>query len=316
MTNSEIKSLIILFHIDGRDLEIKRYLKLLEIYKSNLNILIIRDKNLSSPNNYANNFVYYINSKNCIIGMNDIFRSILEARDYIKDFKYVCFAEDDNFIFPKSICECQNFLEKNIDYIACNGKSFLFYKKNNEYSFLNKYISPNFNSNNLSNRLKEYNSTSGLVYYSLIRSKIMLDICENISLIKDDNLSEVLFDYLLPIKGKLKKLNLIYLAREWPRPKVYNIPDKITWVRNKNLFNDLIKSFEILFSEFKKVELNIKKLELFDLTLSKYLHLRFAEKKQSKFFEIFANKIIFYIYNNNYIVKKFLSNLNKIDLYQ
>ena len=48
----------------------------------------------------------------------------------------------------------------------------------------------------------------------------------SITKIKDDNSSEILFNFMTIKFGKINKLNCIYLARKYPRPKIYNIPNK------------------------------------------------------------------------------------------
>ena len=64
-------------------------------------------------------------------------------RNFTKKYKYVCF-KDDNFIFNDGLKACETFLDQNSNYVACNGKSFLYTKKNTTFYFLNSYISPKF----------------------------------------------------------------------------------------------------------------------------------------------------------------------------
>ena len=39
--------------------------------------------------------------------------------------------------------------------------------------------------------------------------------------------------------GKIKQISSIYLARKYPRPKVYNIPHKTKWILNNKLNKDI-----------------------------------------------------------------------------
>ena len=75
--------------------------------------------------------------------------------------------------------------------------------------------------------------------YTISPSEYFIKILEKINLINDDNMSEVFFNYMTLKIGKIKQLNNLYLAREYPRPQIYNIPDKITWLKNTNLLLDI-----------------------------------------------------------------------------
>jgi hypothetical protein len=194
----------------------------------------------------------------------------------LKKYKYLCFVEDDNFIFPKAIIKCEKFLDDNNTYNSSNGKAFLFIKKKN-YKYLNIYNLPNsLVSKNLLIRANRYKG--GIFYYSLFRKKMMIKILKHIIKIKDNNLSEILFNYLSIKYGKHKNLNNIYLAREYPRPKIYNIPPALEWIKNKKLFHEIILIKKILSKKMKKSYIN----QFLSFTLIKYLSERFRYKKKKK----------------------------------
>jgi len=206
----------IIFNLKNRKKFVEKYLYNISAYTNYnnfLNILIIYENKSSHIKiNQNNNFnIIKYNSKRTINGMNDIFKSLLDSRKIINKFKYVCFVEDDNFIFPNSILKCNNFLDKNNNYIACNGKSFLFRKyDSNKFKYLNFYTSPNtIDSKTFNDRLKSYNGA--LCYYSLFRSKNFIKILEKVSLINDSNMSEVFFNYMAVKIGNIKQLNNLYL---------------------------------------------------------------------------------------------------------
>ena len=309
------KCLKIIFNLKERGSYLNRYLKLLNNYKLCFDILVINENseiNFEFKKFSQTKIINYKFHSN-ISGMNSIFRAMYHAKDIINSYDYVCFVEDDNFIFPSGITKCILFLDNNINYVGCNGESFLFEKKNN-YKFLAPYNSPHFFSQNLISRAKKYNKNyGGLTYYSIIRKKIFLNICYKITLIKDDNLSEIFFNYLLLINGNLKKIDNLYLAREYPRPKVYNIPKLEDWINNSNLLNDI----NVIIYEIKKYLLILKnenhsKLFL-ELTIFKYLSLRF-ENNLIKFnlFKKFFKKINQIFFKRKEKVKYFLKQLNSI----
>lgn len=297
------KTLQIIFLLCGRKDYIDRYFKLIDIYKINFDILLIKENSTKfNKPLISNNNLITVNLVNRIYGMNDIFKAINNQNHILNKYKYINFLEDDNFVFPEALLKCEKYLEKNNDFIACNGLSFLFTKKK-KYQFLNSYSNPNFKQKNLILRANEYKKNGGLLYYSVIRTAIFLKICQKISLIKDDNLSEVLFNYLILSYGKVKSLNVLYLAREYPRPKIYNIPSLDQWLNNKYLLDEINKIIKILTNEINQLHI-INLEEFIKNTLYYYISIR-----------LIGSKSIKKKFNSYYIIKKFfISNYLKYNL--
>jgi len=293
----------VFFNLKRREDYIKKYLYLLNRYKSKMKILIINELDQQLDKKiyeelYEN--IEIISSDEKITGMNSIFRTFYKKREILKKYKYTCFVEDDNFIFPSAIKQSFDFLEKNKDFIGCNGKSFLFGKNNSFNYYLNLYHSPKFYSQSILNRAEEYIYNGGLTYYSLIKTNIFVENCYQISFINDDNLSEVLFNFLTLIKGNLKSLNCFYLAREYPRPKIYNIPILKEWLKNKYLMNDINKVINMLGKNLEN-KLSMEEIDKFlDLTLFYYLSMRLKPKQQheSNFKNNIVKKIKHFYYIN------------------
>ena len=161
------KCLKIIFNLKKRESYLKRYFLLLQQYPINFDILLINDLGTTvnfDAENTLETKIIYSQSKRDITGMNSIFKAIYDNKENLKNYKYICFVEDDNFIFPDNINECVKFLENNQNFIGCNGNSFLFTKGKN-FFFLNSYIAPCFNSKNLISRAKDYKKNWGLTYY-------------------------------------------------------------------------------------------------------------------------------------------------------
>ena len=133
------KCLKIIFNLCDRKKYIERYFKLLKKYqvnKLNFDILIINDFNNYLNKNFLHNIETKIIVKNLttkITGMNTMFTAMNGYNNIIEKYSYVCFVEDDNFIFPKGIYQSIKFLEKNNKYVGCGGLSFLYEKKKNLY---------------------------------------------------------------------------------------------------------------------------------------------------------------------------------------
>jgi len=119
-------------------------------------------------------------------------------------------------------------------------------------------------------------------------------------------MSEVLFNFLTIKYGKIYELNHIYLAREYPRPKIYNIPSKTKWLSNKDLFKDILfvmKSIDKKCSD-----------ELLDISIYKYLSKRFKIKKKLNLKDrimYLYKKSKFYLLNY-FTIKNFIKNLNQL----
>lgn len=300
------KILKILFLLKGRKRFVKRYLDLLSYYNSNqsqFDLLIIKD--------IKENFFKYDRDVKCkvilkesglkkpIKGINDIFRSILINSKIAQKYKYLLFIEDDNFVFPEAILNCKKFLENNPTFISCNGKSFLF-TKNKKYNFLNFYNLPNtLQSINYMTRVKQF--SGGIFYYSLFKSIFFIKILKNVVKIRDNNLSEIFFNFQALEYGKHKKLNNFFLAREYPRPTIYNIPNAFKWLQYKNLLDEKKIISKILIRNLKKRD----KFTFLILTLYKYFYHRIYNLGQNKC-KFSKKKIV-----SNQFILNFLKLLNK-----
>ena len=306
MINRKKKTIKIIFNLNGRTKYVERYLEMIKKNYHTYNFFDILVINEIGCKLVKKKFKV-INTKTLrkVSGMNDIFREIAKKKIILRNYEYCCFVEDDNFIFPNSLFKSQKFLDNNNDYIACSGKSFIFSKINKKYSYLNSYLSPNTVDNmDASIRFQTYNKA--LCYYNLFRKEYFFRILKKVSLIKDDNMSEVFFNFLSIKFGRIKKLNCIYLAREYPRPKIYNIPNKKEWIKNKNLLKDV----KIVIDDIDSNNSN----NLSNISIFKYLSLRFFnDEKVSVFTKIinyFKSKL-FYL-NNIYIINKFISDLKTL----
>ena len=124
------KILLVIFGLNGRFKFVNRFLRLfnsLNLSSSEISILLICEKDMPPEfDTYEKINLITVSSKKKITGMNCIFKEMLNTGDIIRQFSYVCFVEDDNFIFPRSIIKSAEFLSRNNDYISCGGHGFLF----------------------------------------------------------------------------------------------------------------------------------------------------------------------------------------------
>lgn len=299
----------IIFNLKGRKKYTTKYLELLKFYckkEQSFDLLIINENknNVLDTNDKPIKIINLI-SKKPINGMNDIFREMFNSKNILLRYKYCCFVEDDNFIFPNFILKSKIFLENNKSFASCSGNCFLYVEKNkSNFTFLKKYLLPNnIHKININDRFIKYNGT--LCYYNLFRSEIFIRILFYIDKIKDDNLSEIFFNYLSLISGRNNYINTMHLARFWPRPNVYNIPNKTNWIVKKELFIDIKYIIKVL--TYNKPTISL------DNSIFKYLSLRFKKKQKLNIF-----KRVFYTFDNNFFylinlrfIRKYLVLVNK-----
>lgn len=300
----------IIFNLNGRTNNVINYINLLsKNYNSNIffDLLIINEKNIQPiQNKFTNLKVINLESNLKIKGMNAIFKEIYNAQNIIQNYEYCCFVEDDNFIFPSTLLDAKIFLDSNSTFIACSGEKFIFAQKNKKnYYYLNMYVGPNTNaSNNVVNRFKMYNGA--LCYYSLFRINYLLKILKFITEIDDDNMSELMFNFLTIKFGKIYQLKSIYLARQYPRPEIYNVPHRTKWILNNELIKDIhfvMKSIDNNYSD-----------EMLDHSLYRYLSKRFKINKKTNILNkvnYFSKKYFFYILNYN-TINNFIKNISKL----
>tara|TARA_Y100000591_G_C21842747_1_gene706715 strand:+ start:132 stop:1067 length:936 start_codon:yes stop_codon:yes gene_type:complete len=301
-------SLKIIFALKNRESYVKKYLKNIKKDSMNYDLLILIENKKKIKIAKQKN-IFQIQIKGKVKGMNSIFCNIYRFKNFIKNYKYVCFVEDDNFIFNKGLKACESFLNQNPTYVGCNGKSFLFEKSKNKAHLLNSYISPRFDHASVIERLKKYNQLMGLVYYSLIRVNIFLKICKKINQINDDNLSEIYFNYLLIIFGKLKNLNILYLARIYPRPKIYNIPKLDIWLKNNSLNKEIFFISNDIRKELKQKLNKFNRENFLKESVFKYLSIRTnPQNKKINFLSKVKLKIDYYFLLCNFSCINFIKN--------
>ena len=130
-SGSTNRILLVIFGLKGRLQYVHRFLELFHYFSpssSKISILLICEKDISPESNKFNkSHLITVSSEKKITGMNGMFKEMLNTGDIIKQFSYVCFAENDNFIFSRSIIRSAEFLSRNNDFISCSGHGFLYF---------------------------------------------------------------------------------------------------------------------------------------------------------------------------------------------
>ena len=291
----------ILSCLKGREKYIERYLHLAKTFSYDHTIIILREKNTGKINYPRGLDISFIETNQEIHGMSDIFKALKKCEEEILKYSYCHFVEDDNFVFTSSIYYLVNSLENSNNFSAAVGEGFLYDKKN--FDLLNVYTLPSVQSSNAILRLKEFKG--GLTYYSIFKTKAFTKICNVVSKISDHNMSELAFNLITVLNYKIKYINKLFLAREYPRPEVYNIPKSFNWITDENFSYELNNLVEVL-----KIELNHNKdsQEIFDLALGDYFSSRFKYKSTSLFIRS-INSMKKNILKNNKQVQQYLENI-------
>jgi len=306
------KSILIIFNLKKREKYIYRYINILSHFVKSYDILIINNSSIKIDKTINSKTFKIIikNEKKNLKGMADFFGCFFKYQKILNQYRYAFFCDDDNFIFPDSIKKCEDFLNKNKNYIGASGKGFLFSEINRKFQFLNVYNLSNFNSKNLNSRIDQYNKHPAINFYSLIRVKNFLAISKSMRFLKDDNLAELLLNILILLSGNIKSLKEVFLARRYPRPQIYNIPKKNIWFSNENLIKEINLMIKLIKKFIKTNYLNIKFQIVHEKLIISYIAERLKQTSKKKLQLNFIEKIII---QNNKDYKKFKQIINSYE---
>lgn len=138
--------------------------------------------------------------------------------------KYSVFCPDDDFIFPDSIKKCVEFLENNPDYVCAQGDYIGYHQTINIFGktqilWKKRYSSVTLNSSTI-RRFESHMKDYRMVLWSVRRSSVVKKIYQDLLKAKFSkellfNFGELLPDVLTVIQGKVKRINILYGARQY-----------------------------------------------------------------------------------------------------
>jgi hypothetical protein len=153
--------------------------------------------------------------------------------------KYLLLSPDDDYWAPNGVCEVLKFLEKNLDYASAQGLRIRFF----DFPFFHwipDYVNQmtlDFSQENKVERLRDM--ATGMHYiYSVIRRNEYIKITNclrEVNSIKRNSMmmSELIFNYTLPLLGKHKVLPVFYSARKTHPYEAGDVNFKL-WVNDKS----------------------------------------------------------------------------------
>ena len=178
-----------------------------------------------------------------------VHQKLSDAINQVKT-KYSVFCADDDFITPNGINQSVTFLEKNPDFSCAHGHYISFYFKTNIIGGGKRYYQPIYPYKSISfvsvkKRLVFHFSSQYPTFYAVHRTDLLKIIFKDAVGFTDD----VRFGELLPtmldlIYGKMKKLDVLYCARE----KIYGFARQ-----TRKSYNDFIKNgtYDRKYNKFK-----------------------------------------------------------------
>ncbi len=145
---------------------------------------------------------------------------IADAINYVED-KYCVLCADDDFITPNGINKSVDFLEKNPDFTVAHGHYISFFLKNEKeekptFCWQPIYPYQSITFSDAESRLIFYFSNFTITnFYGVHRTDFLKMLFEEALKFTDDyQFSDLLLSMLALIYGKMKRLDVLYAARE------------------------------------------------------------------------------------------------------
>jgi glycosyltransferase domain-containing protein len=158
---------------------------------------------------------------------------------------YAVLLPDDDFLVPRALEECINFLENDADYSAAHGLGVMFsLKSTGAYGHLlwtDRYWQRPIEDESGVRRLVNHLENYFVTLFSVHRTGHMKAMYRNTSALADKTFAtELLPCCRSVIYGKVKELDCIYLARQVHDRRTV-LPDLYDWVTS----SDWLSSYEI-----------------------------------------------------------------------
>ncbi len=193
------------------------------------------------------------------------------------------FVEDDNFVIPNGLYECARFLDHHPEYrIACGwGMTFKPDHPQRITALTSDFYRMGSNEgDDPGGRFTHYFGPGlFLPYLALRRRSEFIEDLLPVEKCPDINFMELLVNGSSVARGRCKKLDTFFIARQVPRPGDYGLPTAADWLRMPR-WKDGHKTF-VEESEAVLTSLGIDRdsaRELVDQALHSYMAARFRSK--------------------------------------
>ena len=302
--------LVIIPLIAGREDHFQRTINAMFTLGYEGSILAIRGKGIKASR-FQNPHLMITSKTYNLNGMASIFQAIELESNLIKQYKYVTYCDDDNLINPIFIQQAASFLHLHQDYAGCNGRRLLCEQTDAGLVFLAQYATQRLEAGQAKHRLQQYCQQGGILFYAFLQTEVLLESVAGIESIDDDNVAEILINYRLPKFGKFALLSELQLARPYPRPTIFNIPDILSWLRSENMQPSMMTCLDMLICDYD-IDPSMKAQNNFFMsTIGCYLQRRFRAaplRTVSRFFKPITNICFSVLYGKK--ISRMLDALN------
>jgi len=196
----------------------KERIKKLLTYYSELNINFRILVGLSDENQIYNEVVAYKNQLRIADLINIVptpGKDVIETMSLLLDMadsEYAILNCDDDFLIPESLMEMKEFLDKNSEYEAVNGKVLLF---NSQNFFLYDYKMRSLINKTASERLEEFSQDYFGILFSLFRTESYKQIMDVPEIRSIPLREEIYSSFFASLVGKIGHIRKIFLIRSY-----------------------------------------------------------------------------------------------------
>jgi len=173
---------------------------------------------LSDENQIYNEVVAYKNQLRIADLINIVptpGKDVIETMSLLLDMadsEYAILNCDDDFLIPESLMEMKEFLDKNSEYEAVNGKVLLF---NSQNFFLYDYKMRSLINKTASERLEEFSQDYFGILFSLFRTESYKQIMDVPEIRSIPLREEIYSSFFASLVGKIGHIRKIFLIRSY-----------------------------------------------------------------------------------------------------
>jgi len=252
------------------------------------------------------------------------------------DTKYVVFSGDDDYFTKNGLVQCINFLEKNLNFLGCNGEGISVHSSTDKkkIDFILDYNQAKIFASSSQERLKKQFSKYKVPIFSIFKLENFKKFLDPVPAVQELNslcpdkaiADEYMVETAMVAYGNIEKLDFPYLVRhihkdrnignlvpdfkkDWIKSKDYNISVEYFYKKSSELISlidgidnsDSIQFFKKIYREHLLYELEREKKLLVKLFLSNIIYKFQFIKNIRHFFirNIFSNKKYNDVIKNN-----------------
>ena len=195
------------------------------IYAKNNNSIYIADSSDAENYEKANREIKLLKNDFLIEHMHCPERNFSQSMELLgtkPKEKYCVYNADDDFLIPKSIDKCVDFLENNSDYVMAQGIGVLMslkdkYSPYGEFSYVGEYSAGKYRKSiaeDAKNRILDFAKLYWVTEPSVHKTENFLKICKASSVLKNKKWGEIFRCFNLISMGKSKFIDCLYVVRQ------------------------------------------------------------------------------------------------------